>query len=179
MPRYLRLAITREVADGLGACATNRRMITIAKLTPEDRAAWEDLFRGYNEFYERTLTPPMADRAWTAFQSDAVLHAFGARLDGRLVGIAHFLVHPSTTAPDVCYLQDLFTAPDARGQGVARTLITAVDRVGARASGCSQGVLVNASDQRHRPPAVRPGGREPRLHPVPDLPLDPAPKLCS
>jgi GNAT superfamily N-acetyltransferase len=42
---------------------------------------------------------------------------------GRLVGIAHFLVHASTTSPDACYLQDLFTAPEARGKGVGRALI--------------------------------------------------------
>jgi GNAT superfamily N-acetyltransferase len=37
----------------------------------------------------------------------------------------------------VCYLQDLFTAPEARGKGVARALIAAVTDW-ARAEGCSR-----------------------------------------
>ena len=101
-------------------------MITIDKLDPEDRGDWEKLFTGYNTFYERTLPPEMFDRAWNAFQEDARMHALGAKLDGKLVGITHFLTHVSTTAADVCYLQDLFTAPEARGQGVARALIAKV-----------------------------------------------------
>ncbi len=39
--------------------------------------------------------------------------------DGQLVGITHFLVHPSSSEPDLCYLEDLFTDPAVRGRGVA------------------------------------------------------------
>src|SRR5947209_1117335 len=101
-------------------------MLTIVKLAPSDREDWEALFRAYIDFYQRVEPPAMYDRAWREFQSDTRLHALGARLDGKLVGISHFLVHPSTSGPDVCYLQDLFTAPDVRGKGVARALIAAV-----------------------------------------------------
>ena len=39
------------------------------------------------------------------------------------MGIAHYLLHTSIWAQHVCYLQDLFVDPLARGQGVARALI--------------------------------------------------------
>lgn len=111
--------------------------VLIAKLAPEDRPAWERLFRGYLAFYETSLADAALARTWGAFARDDVMHALGAKRDGRLVGIVHFLEHASTTASDVCYLQDLFTAPDARRQGVARALIDAVASA-ARVRGCSR-----------------------------------------
>ncbi|MEV4948739.1 GNAT family N-acetyltransferase [Streptomyces sp. NPDC053755] len=112
-------------------------MITIDRLEPADRATWERLFRAYLDFYGRVEGPETYERAWRAFRDDTRLHALAARLDGRLVGFTHFLVHPSTSGPDVCYLQDLFTEPQARGKGVARALIEAV-AAWAGARGCDR-----------------------------------------
>ena len=36
------------------------------------------------------------------------LHGLAARLDGRVVGIAHYIFHTSVWFDDVCYLADLF-----------------------------------------------------------------------
>ena len=91
-----------------------------------DHGAFEALFRAYIAFYKRTIPQAVYDRAWTEFQADKRLHALGAWVDGKLVGITHFFRHVSTSSPDVCYLQDLFTAADVRGKGVRRALIQAV-----------------------------------------------------
>jgi GNAT superfamily N-acetyltransferase len=101
-------------------------MIKIGKLAPSDRAEWEALFRAYITFYKRTEPQSMYDRAWTEFQADKRMHALGARAGGKLVGITHFFRHVSTSSPDVCYLQDLFTDESTRGKGVGGALIEAV-----------------------------------------------------
>jgi GNAT superfamily N-acetyltransferase len=98
----------------------------IGKLAPTDRAEWETLFRAYIAFYKRNEPQSMYDRAWAEFQGDKRMHALGAKIDGRLVGITHFFRHVSTSTPDVCYLQDLFTLESERGKGVGRALIAAV-----------------------------------------------------
>ena len=71
---------------------------------------------------------PVYDKTWERFFDPAEpVHALVAERDGRMVGIVHYLFHRSTTAiQPICYLQDLFTAPDARGAGVGRALIEAV-----------------------------------------------------
>lgn len=97
-----------------------------------DLDAWKVLFDGYNAFYGRegptALAPAIVATTWARIHdADEPVHALVAEEGGRLVGLAHYLFHRSTSAiADSCYLQDLFTAPEARGRGVARTLIEAV-----------------------------------------------------
>ncbi|MFZ4649839.1 MAG: GNAT family N-acetyltransferase [Rubrivivax sp.] len=100
--------------------------IEILALTQAHRPAWQPLAEGYKAFYKTPTTPAEYDRAWARLMAARDVHGLGANLDGRLVGIVHFLHHGSTWADTVCYLQDLYTAPEARGRGVARALIGAV-----------------------------------------------------
>lgn len=106
--------------------------ITIRTLAADDYAPWHALWSGYNAFYGRhgssALAPAVTQMTWSRFfDAYEPMHAVVAQGAGRLLGLAHFLFHRSTVqlAP-VCYLQDLFTAEAARGQGVGRALINAV-----------------------------------------------------
>lgn len=107
------------------------------RLRPDERDSWEALFRGYIDFYGRTLPDEEYERAWRRLQAGTEIHGCGARDGEQLVGIAHFLTHAHTNASDVCYLQDLFTAPQFRGRGVGRALVEHVAAWGRR-RGCGQ-----------------------------------------
>ena len=111
--------------------------LTIAPLRPEDRAAWEVLARGYKAFYETEVSPAGYETAWQRLLERQDVFGLAAYDDGRLVGITHYLFHTSTWSPRLCYLQDLFTAPEMRGRGIARALILAVGEA-ARAANATR-----------------------------------------
>lgn len=110
--------------------------LTIHPLRPSDRSEWERLARGYKGFYEDPVPDAVYDEVWARLMAGGPVRGLGCRRDGALVGIAHFLFHAHSWKSEVCYLQDLFTLPEARGQGVARALIDAVADA-ARARDCA------------------------------------------
>ena len=106
--------------------------LVVRPIARADAEVWKPLWAGYNAFYGRSGETALADAitqmTWSRFfDGYEPVHALVAELDGALVGLAHYLFHRSTTqvGPN-CYLQDLFTAPAARGHGVGGALIEAV-----------------------------------------------------
>src|SRR5579859_7112633 len=100
---------------------------------------WLCLWDGYNQFYGRSgptaLPRDITMATWKRFfDEEGPVHAIVAEGEGTLLGLAHYLFHPSTTSiTPVCYLQDLFTSPEARGKGVATALIRHVYNIAAMA----------------------------------------------
>ena len=99
--------------------------MVIRPIEEQDRQQWEPLWKGYLDFYEVTLSSAQSDLTWERFfYPRHVFQAVVAQIDGSIVGIAHAMLRQSTwEAVGDLYIEDLFVAPSARGQGVARGLI--------------------------------------------------------
>ena len=115
----------------------------IRPIVRSDYDGWRPLWEGYNAFYGRSGPSALAEEITRAtwerfFDSSEPVHAFVAEDGGQLIGLTHYLFHRSTTRLNhICYLQDLFTAEQARGRGVGRRLIEAVYQA-ARDAGSSR-----------------------------------------
>ena len=108
-------------------------------LEPGDRPAWMQLWEAYLAFYDTVLAEEVYDSTWSRLLNvDEPTWGALALQDGRAVGLVHWIFHRTNwSISDTCYLQDLFVALPARGQGHARQLI---DHVAAQASaaGCAR-----------------------------------------
>jgi GNAT superfamily N-acetyltransferase len=105
----------------------------------EDWDRWLPIWRGYHDFYKSNPSDEVTRTTWARFFDESEpMHAFVAESGDGLIGATHYLFHRNTwmLAP-VCYLQDLFTLPEARGRGVGRALIEAV-YAAARDAGSSR-----------------------------------------
>lgn len=110
--------------------------IEIRDATPADREAFMALWQGFCDGYDLTLAPEVSDFTWERLIDPAC--AMTARLacvDGTPMGFAIHQHHPSTwVMGDDGYLEDLYVAPEARGQGLGRALIEDLIAIG-RAKG--------------------------------------------
>ncbi len=103
--------------------------LLVRPVARSDYEQWLPLWDGYNAFYGRSgstaLSLDITRMTWLRFfDAYEPVHALVAESGGRLLGLAHYLFHRSTTAIEpVCYLQDLFTDASARGQGIGGALI--------------------------------------------------------
>lgn len=103
--------------------------LRIRPLTATDQPEWHRLWTAYLAFYETTLPEAVFETTFARLLDPAHprQNALVAELDGRLVGLVHYIFHPHNwRIEDVCYLQDLYVDPGTRGTGAGRALIEAV-----------------------------------------------------
>jgi len=111
--------------------------LELRSLRAEDKSQWLALWHGYLAFYKQELSEEQTQTSWQRLlHSQDGLNAIVAEREGQLVGLAHYFWTPSTWQPNKdLYLEDLFVSPEARGQGVGRSLIEALIDLCLKAGG--------------------------------------------
>jgi ribosomal protein S18 acetylase RimI-like enzyme len=107
--------------------------LTVEPMTRNDRREWEALYRGYAEFYRVPMNDHILDSVWSWIHDDG--NAFYGRIarrdSGEALGFIHCRSMPSPLRGVVVgFLDDLFVAPPARGQGVVEALFEALREIG-------------------------------------------------
>jgi GNAT superfamily N-acetyltransferase len=108
----------------------------IRPASPSDEAAWRRLWAGYVKFYRAAVSEEVTAATWARIlDPSSNIDALVAQAGGKVIGFCNYLYHDSTwdTRP-ICYLQDLYVDPDARGGGAAKALILACEAA-AKAKG--------------------------------------------
>jgi len=103
--------------------------LTIRPLIVSDETEWRVLWKGYLDYYETEVSEEVYQSSFARMLSgdDSEFHGMIAEKDGKPVGLVHYLFHRhGWKIENVCYLQDLYTAPEVRGQSVGRALVEAV-----------------------------------------------------
>jgi len=119
---------------------TNDTSLIIRPLKAADEEQWRRLWHDYLVFYEASVPQEVYISSFARLLGDDPQDFNGlvAELDGKLVGLTHYLFHRhGWKIENTCYLQDLYADPDVRGKGIGRALIegvyAAADAAGAPA----------------------------------------------
>lgn len=124
--------------------------LAIKPIHAEDHAVWRDLWTGYLEFYESSVSEAVYQSTFARLLSDGEYEPSGLiAWDGKTaIGLVHYMYQRHCwRVENVCYLQDLFATPQARGKGAGRALIEAVYRQ-ADLDGCPT-VYWNTAEDNH------------------------------
>jgi GNAT superfamily N-acetyltransferase len=101
------------------------RPLVIRDPAPHDEGAWRVLWAGYCAFYETSVAEAVTAGTWARILTrGSPLFGRIAQWNGEVAGFTVSVLHQgSWTLDPICYLEDLFVAPKARGYGIGHALI--------------------------------------------------------
>lgn len=102
-----------------------RLAVSIRPLCAADRSTWGSLWKLYLAFYKTELDESIYDLTFQRLLDPAEsMHGAFAEIDGKPVGLVHFIEHRTCWSPkNSYYLQDLYVEVGVRGRGIGRALI--------------------------------------------------------
>lgn len=123
--KMLQAAYARRSMEQWAIQTEARVTTTIRKIEDRDEPRWRELWDAYTLFYEREPDAGLTRHLWARLNDfGSPVNCVVAESAGRVVGIAHYILHENTsTLTPVCYLQDLFVDPAVRANGVGAAMI--------------------------------------------------------
>jgi GNAT superfamily N-acetyltransferase len=109
--------------------------LTVRSTRTEDAQAWHALWRGYCAALDGAVSDKVTEGVWQRIlaSNEPVWCLLACRAGNEPVGFANYVLHPHTwSLQPVCYLEDLFVAPEARSSGAGRALIEGIVALGRR-----------------------------------------------
>jgi GNAT superfamily N-acetyltransferase len=117
----------------------------------DDYQSWLTLWRGYCAALDGDVPETVTEGVWRRILSpnETTWCLLACREAGNPIGLANYVLHPHTwSLRTVCYLEDLFVAPDDRGSGAGEALINGLVALG-RQHGWRR-VYWHTHDDNHR-----------------------------
>jgi GNAT superfamily N-acetyltransferase len=130
----------------------------------DDFQPWLMLWRGYCASLDGTVPDTITEGVWRRILApdEAIWCLLACQEKSEPVGLANYVLHPHTwSLQTICYLEDLFVLPAARGSGTGQALIEALVALGrkppsghfnakGRAFRCGTSVACDSTHRRHR-----------------------------
>ena len=103
----------------------------IRKIHSKDKKQWENLYKGYANFYKVEMNNQILQTVWNWLNDkNHELKGISYEVDGKIVGIAHYrkLLSP-LKGKYIGYLDDIFVDPEYRGQKIGKKLLNEIKEI--------------------------------------------------
>lgn len=100
--------------------------ITVQPARSEDRSKWRQLWHDYCAVFDAVVPDEVTEGVWQRILAPdgAIGCLLACRAGNDPIGFVNYVLHPHTwSLQSVCYLEDMFVLPEARGYGAGRVLI--------------------------------------------------------
>lgn len=102
----------------------------IRKLNSDDYNNWLILWNLNNNGDEEKA---VTEHTWKRLTDEnySEMGGFVAEIDNKIVGIVHYVIHPTTgSIDDICYMQDLYIDESYRRKGIGLSLVEKLSEFG-------------------------------------------------
>ena len=103
----------------------------IREIQSKDKEQWENLYRGYADFYKVEMNEKILQTVWNWLHDKShELSGLVYEADSNIVGFAHYrrMLRP-LRGKDIGFLDDLFVDPKYRGQKIGKKFINKMKEI--------------------------------------------------